>query len=605
MSAKIKKNKIIIVDDKKVKKNKKIKKLKMIDLCAGTGAFTYAFESTKLVDVVFANDLEASSKLIYDANFNHNLTLGNICDIDVKDIPAHDIITAGFPCFIKGTNVLTVDGYQKIEDVNLCDKLITHTGNSQKINNIQEKEYCDTLYNIKIEQHSNTITCTKEHPFYVRQRVKKLDNDVDQYVFNEPEWIPANKLTSDHYFGMVINNKSIVPESIIKSEQWYSVGYQIGNQYIPEWIHDAPTYLIQIFLDGFVRANGFINDDKSHEMNVKSYNLAMDIQRLYLKLGLIYSVVECTEYYEYSTYRIFNNTEKKQSAFIEDNYVWYKSQDISNHELDESIKVYNFEVDIDNSYIVENAIVHNCQPFSIAGKREGFEDPRSNVFWKILEIAKHHKPECIILENVKNLLTHDNGDTFKTIEKSLKKEKYSIIHKILNTSDITKIPHHRERLYIVCVKDKKLFDDFNLDFPQIKKGAISTMLITGNAEDKYYYDKVETNKIHKMVTEAVLSEDTVYQFRRKYVRENKNNECPTLTANMGTGGHNVPIILDDKGARKLIPRECFNFQGFPKKYKLPKLSDSKLYKLSGNAVSVPVVELIANKLVPKLHNKLK
>lgn len=79
-------------------KNMKNKKLKMIDLCAGTGAFTYAFEQTNLVDVVFANDLEQSSKIIYDYNFNHKLTLNNICNIDVKDIPPHDILTAGFPC---------------------------------------------------------------------------------------------------------------------------------------------------------------------------------------------------------------------------------------------------------------------------------------------------------------------------------------------------------------------------------------------------------------------------------------------------------------------------------------------------------------------------
>jgi len=85
-----------------------------------------------------------------------------------------------------------------------------------------------------------------------------------------------------------------------------------------------------------------------------------------------------------------------------------------------------------------------------------------------------------------------------------------------------------------------------------------------------------------------------------YVRENKSNECPTLTANMGEGGHNVPLILDSNGIRKLTPRECFNLQGFPSSYKLPELCDSKLYKLVGNAVSVPVVKLIADRIIPLL-----
>ena len=93
----------------------------------------------------------------------------------------------------------------------------------------------------------------------------------------------------------------------------------------------------------------------------------------------------------------------------------------------------------------------------------------------------------------------------------------------------------------------------------------------------------------------------MYQYRRYYVRENKSNCCPTLTANMGGGGHNVPILLEDHGIRKLTPRECFNLQGFPQNYILPSnLSDSALYKLAGNAISVPVVELIVDKIAQKI-----
>ena len=308
-------------------------KLKMIDLCAGTGAFSYAFQSTGKVNIIYANDIEEASKKIYDNNFNHKLTLGNICDIDIKKIPSHNILTAGFP----------------------------------------------------------------------------------------------------------------------------------------------------------------------------------------------------------------------------------------------------------------------CQPFSIAGKREGFDDSRSNVFWKILDIIKLHKPEFVILENVKNLITHDNGNTFKTIKTSLENENYNIIYKILNTSDITNIPQHRERIYIVCIKDKDIFNKFNLNFIKEKKKEIKQLLINESINNKYYYND-ENNKIHKMIMENVIEHNTVYQFRRIYVRKNKNNECPTLTANMGTGGHNVPIILDNIGARKLTPRECFNFQGFPSNYNLSDLSDAKLYKLVGNAISIPIIQLIANRL---------
>jgi len=237
-----------------------------------------------------------------------------------------------------------------------------------------------------------------------------------------------------------------------------------------------------------------------------------------------------------------------------------------------------------------------CQPFSVAGRREGFDDERSNVFWKILDIIDHHQPRCVVLENVKNLLTHDDGNTFHVIMNNLIDMGYHITNKVLNTAKITGVPQHRERIYIVCLKSKEAHDAFNLEFPLVDKQGIRNMLeAEGSVAEKYYY--TEESATWNLISTCVVNPDSVYQYRRVYVRENKSNECPTLTANMGTGGHNVPLILDDKGVRKLTPRECFNFQGFPMDYVLPGLSDAHLYKLAGNAVSVPVVKLIANRLM--------
>jgi DNA (cytosine-5)-methyltransferase 1 len=241
-----------------------------------------------------------------------------------------------------------------------------------------------------------------------------------------------------------------------------------------------------------------------------------------------------------------------------------------------------------------------CQPFSIAGYQKGFDDERSNVFWKILSIIDYHRPKCVILENVKNILSHDENNTFKTIKENLEQRGYYICYKILNTVEITGIPHHRERIYIVCIQSKDIYDKFNLDFPTIEKRKITDFL-ERNVPSKYYY--TEQSSTWDLVNASVVKKETVYQYRRVYVRENKSNECPTLTANMGSGGHNVPLVLDDIGIRKLTPRECFNFQGFPSSYRLPQLSDANLYKLAGNAVSVPVVKLIADRIVPLLLNQ--
>jgi len=237
-----------------------------------------------------------------------------------------------------------------------------------------------------------------------------------------------------------------------------------------------------------------------------------------------------------------------------------------------------------------------CQPFSIAGKKKGFNDPRSNTFWKILEIIQYHKPNIIILENVKNLKTHDSGNTFNIISDSLKNEGYYLKTNIIDTFEYSNIPHHRERVYILGFLDYEMYENFNLINPVMDNLPILYFL-EDNIPDKYYYSNryVIYDKVVEGVTKHINT-NTLYQYRRYYVRENMSGKCPTLTANMGSGGHNVPLLLDDKGIRKLIPRECFNLQGFPSTYILPKISDSKLYKLVGNSISIPIVDYLIKKI---------
>lgn len=291
----------------------------------------------------------------------------------------------------------------------------------------------------------------------------------------------------------------------------------------------------------------------------------------------------------------FEQTGKVQCVFSNDMVEW--SKQIYDANYSDALTLKNLH-DIPVEEIPPHDILTGgfpCQPFSIAGKQEGFQDERSNVFWKILSIIDYHHPSCVILENVKNLVSHDEGKTFETIKNSLQERNYHLCFKVLNTSDITGVPQHRERIYLVCMQSKKLFDAFTLDFPKVEKATISSLL-EPKVDNKYYY--TSKSSTWELVQNSVIKKNTVYQYRRVYVRENKSNECPTLTANMGGGGHNVPLIVDDHGIRKLTPRECFRFQGFPDSYQLPAtISDTNLYKLAGNAVSLPVVQLIANRVI--------
>ena len=120
--------------------------------------------------------------------------------------------------------------------------------------------------------------------------------------------------------------------------------------------------------------------------------------------------------------------------------------------------------------------------------------------------------------------------------------------------------------------------------------------INKKVDERYYYRK-EKNIFYDELEKEITKKNTLYQWRRKYVRENKSNLCPTLTANMGTGGHNVPLVLTKYGIRKLTPKECFLFQGYPSNFELPEnLAQSHLYKQAGNSVVVPVIKRLAENI---------
>lgn len=240
-----------------------------------------------------------------------------------------------------------------------------------------------------------------------------------------------------------------------------------------------------------------------------------------------------------------------------------------------------------------------CQAFSIAGYQKGFEDERGTLIFEVLKFIKELNPKIVFLENVKNLKSHNKGKTFENITSDIQKLGYFIKYQILNTCEYSDIPQNRERLYIVCFKDKNIFNKFN--FPEKNNNLLSIQDILEKKVDKsFYYNKT---KYYPILQKEMNNKNTCYQWRRQYVRENKNNLCPTLTANMGTGGHNVPLVLDNIDIRKLTPRECLRLQGFPDSFNFPNdLPNSILYKQIGNSVSVPIIEKIAKNIKKALND---
>lgn len=254
------------------------------------------------------------------------------------------------------------------------------------------------------------------------------------------------------------------------------------------------------------------------------------------------------------------------------------------------------------NYIPENFDIlcagFPCQAFSIAGKRQGFADTRGTLFFDVEQIIEKHKPRVVFLENVKNLVSHDKGNTFKTIIDVLEQKLgYKVYTKILNTMTHANVPQNRERIFIVAFDPLRVenYADFRFPAKIELTTTIHDILEEGRQVDNLYYN--ENHRYFPELERTMISRNTVYQWRRVYARENKSNVCPTLTANMGTGGHNVPLIRDNFGIRKLTPRECFSFQGYPENYILPNLANSKLYMQAGNSVTTTLVERISNEIM--------
>lgn len=257
------------------------------------------------------------------------------------------------------------------------------------------------------------------------------------------------------------------------------------------------------------------------------------------------------------------------------------------------------------NYIPENFDIlcagFPCQAFSIAGYQKGFADTRGTLFFDIEKIIEKHKPKVVFLENVKNLVSHDKGRTFKTIIDILEnKLKYKTFTQILNTMNYANIPQNRERIFIVAFDPNQVPNYTEFKFPEPIKltKTIHDILEKDKQDDIYYYKK--EHPYYEELDKTMTSQNTVYQWRRVYVRENKNNVCPTLTANMGTGGHNVPLIRDNFGIRKLTPKECFMFQGYPKNFILPKIANTKLYMQAGNSVTTTLIKRISEQIIKVL-----
>ncbi|MFZ4762802.1 MAG: DNA (cytosine-5-)-methyltransferase [Alphaproteobacteria bacterium] len=235
-----------------------------------------------------------------------------------------------------------------------------------------------------------------------------------------------------------------------------------------------------------------------------------------------------------------------------------------------------------------------CQPFSIAGvskknslgRKHGFDDEKQgNLFFHIIRIINYHKPKILFLENVKNLKSHDKGNTWKVIAMELNKAGYYIFHKIIDGKYY--VPQHRERLFIICFR-KDLFVDIDFEFPPYPMKRLYELRdIVEKEVDKKY--TLSDNLWNYLQQRKIKQQDKGNGFGYGLIDSTIEEYTRTLSARYYKDGSEILIVQQGSCPRKLTPRECAKLQGFPDDFIIA-VSDTQAYKQFGNSVVVPAIK---------------
>lgn len=261
-----------------------------------------------------------------------------------------------------------------------------------------------------------------------------------------------------------------------------------------------------------------------------------------------------------------------------------------------------------------------CQPFSLAGvskknalgRSHGFLDAtQGTLFFDIARVIAFREPKIFVLENVKNLISHDKGNTFKIILKTLTKELgYQVFYKVIDAAYF--VPQHRERIIIIGFKEPANFSWEQIEIPELKSNVLGEILHKRNHEP-FIEDDAERfySHSHSKVLDKYTLSDKLWSYLQKYKSKhqaagngfgysvvNELSISRTLSARYYKDGSEILIYQGtEKNPRKLTPRECARLMGFPDSFKIP-VSDTRAYKQFGNSVVVPVFESIANGIRP-------
>lgn len=680
-----------------------------LSLFNGISGLHLALDKAQIsVEQVYYSEIDKFANKVTEQQYPNDIALGDVTKwkewgIDWSSV---DLVSAGFPCFAKGSSVLTKNGYKDISDVEIGDLVMTHRNRWKEVVTLFHKE--NIIYKVKAQGLIETET-TDEHPYLV----SKMFRVNGKRVFSKPDWVEVKDLKVGDFicYPKILNENNPLnltldeayligryiadghttmhnrTETGREDERFYNLILSVGSHKIPNtpikhhlhkhtqsthrmvfsnkrlvniveeycgrgaknkvispMLLELPKDLLEQLLCGLMDGDGSSRDGV-YSLTTVSKELVMSLNLATMKL---YGVVGNITYTKRPPKTVICGRTVNQS----DTYTLRFTKEIRKqkhyHETEDyflapikgvvetgSLKdVYNIEVDVDNSYTVNNCIVHNCQAWSVAGKQLGDKDERGMLFWTTLDIIKtvlEHNPKAkFLMENVKmkkdfeEYITHHTTEALGYVEKTL-----------INSALVS--AQNRNRYYWtnfevaqpedrgILLKDIvegdhiDLYNELENDIRNDKvvseqklNGISQTMtraLNNGKNPDQKVnsltacaYKGMGTNGM----TNVLVKNDNVVV--RATVQANAehtyNGKVPTLTAAMGVGGGNVPLLTDNETAsqykgkyidkndrlkyRKLTPIECERLQTVPDNW-TECLSNTQRYKSLGNGWTIDVI----------------
>lgn len=457
------------------------KKPRMAEFFCGMGNFRAGFDQAGW-ETVYSCEWDKHKRKIYEVIYGEPPTSSDICDVNGMDIPDAECWTFGAPCITKDSLILTKDGYKEMKDIRVGDMVLTKSNTWHPVKKIFDNGIAETRYLSGVGFLD--IHCTNEHKFYVRKVSYKKDNGVGRKL-EAPVFEQADKLNGACYMGIPV----IEEEKPFYSDSptfWFLMGKmfrhddfdtsdtndevikfhrEIFGKYayeknIPMSVITLPKDLLTSFLTGLVSVNCWRQELKVRKQNIiepvnakSAYAISLIVNKLFhVSANIEYSnkfdaeFLGCDKKYRVKFYTV--PTTKWKSVY-EDGYIWMR--------LERSMPakeehVYNIEVEEDHSYVLHGVISKNCQDFSVAGLRAGLDGDRSSLVREVFRILKERpadrRPEWLVYENVKGMLSSNQGWDFAAIQAEMGECGYDVTWQLFNSKDWG-VPQNRERIYTV------------------------------------------------------------------------------------------------------------------------------------------------------------